>query len=417
MRVTSLKLANVRAIDAAEFRFRSGFNLIVGINGVGKSSVLDVLCLCLAAVVSKANATRVRAQPLGVNDIRVGTDALSSECHVTIGEREYSYVLHQPRERSIPQRQKVGLPREQVLQTPARAMFVGAPPEPAAGAESEGRPLAVLFSTGRAVPSERTRSKSAAAGGIAAALADAFANRELRLGELAAWMRVQKVLRTEHPSADSALLAMERAASSFLDGYRNLRADGNTGPRLLIDRQGATLPVRKLSDGERGLLALVLDLTRRLVQANPELSDPVSQAEAVVLIDEIDLHLHPTWQRNIVGKLTETFPRCQFIATTHSPQVIGEIPHDRIQMMSDGEVFSPQYSFGVDSNRVLDEIMGSSARTVSVAKLLEEISGEVDAQQYDSARAALALLVKRLGDEDPEVARIRTLLDFIEGEE
>ena len=417
MRVTSLKLANVRAIDAAEFRFRSGFNLIVGINGVGKSSVLDALCLCLAAVVSKANATRVRAQPLGANDIRIGTEALSSECRVTIEGREHTYLLHQPRERSIPQRQKVGLPREQVLRTPAKAMFVGVPPEPVMGAQPEGRPLAVLFSTGRAVPSERAPSKGATAGGTAAAFADAFADRALRLGELAAWMRVQNALRTERPSAGSALIAMERAASSFLDGYGSLRVDSNSRPRLFIDRQGARLPVRKLSDGERGLLALVLDLTRRLVQANPELNDPLSQAEAVVLIDEIDLHLHPTWQRNIVGKLTEMFPRCQFIATTHSPQVIGEVPHDHIHIMAEGEVYSPPYSLGVDSSRVLDEIMDAASRTSSVAKLLQEISEAVDAHRYESARDALALLVERLGEDDPEVTRTRTLLDFIEGED
>ena len=417
MRVTSLKLANVRAIDAAEFRFQSGFNLIVGINGVGKSSVLDALCLCLAAVVSKANGIRVRAQPLGANDIRVGTEALSSECHVTFGEREHRYLLHQPREESTPQRQKVGLPREQVLRTPAKAMFVGAPPEPVMGTEPEGRPLAVLFATGRAVPSERTPSKGATAGGITAAFADAFADRELRLGELAAWMRVQDALRTERPSAAGALVAMERAASLFLDGYRNLRVDSNAGNQLFIDRQGATLPVRKLSDGERGLLALVLDLTRRLVQANPELSDPVSQAEAVVLIDEIDLHLHPTWQRNIVRKLTETFPRCQFIASTHSPQVIGEIQHDRIHIMAGGEVYSPPYSFGVDSSRVLVEIMDAASRASSVAKLLQEIAEAVDTHRYKSARDSLALLVERLGEDDPEVTRIRTFLNFIGGEE
>ena len=121
------------------------------------------------------------------------------------------------------------------------------------------------------------------------------------------------------------LAACEESVRRFLPSYQNLRQEGDGRPQLLIDRNSTTIPVRHLSDGERGSLALVLDLTRRLAQANPGMDDPASEAEAVVLIDEIDLHLHPKWQRQIVRNLTVAFPRCQFIATTHSPQVIGEV--------------------------------------------------------------------------------------------
>ena len=136
-----------------------------------------------------------------------------------------------------------------------------------------------------------------------------------------------------------------------------------------------------------------------------------------MLIDEIDLHLHPKWQRQIVHNLTAVFPRCQFIATTHSPQVIGEVEHDRIQIIADGKVYSPSHSFGVDSSRVLEEIMDSNPRTTEVEVLLSEVSREVGKQRYEKAREQLAGLVERLGEGDPEVTRIRTLLDFMEGEE
>ena len=205
--------------------------------------------------------------------------------------------------------------------------------------------------------------------------------------------------------------------SRFLPEYAHLRVDSSGRPGLLIDRGRSTVSVRKMSDGERSNLMLVLDLTRRLVQANPEMSDPVAEAEAVVLIDEIDLHLHPKWQRQIVHKLTTTFPRCQFIATTHSPQVIGEVEHDRIQIIANGEVYSPTHSFGVDSSRVLEEIMDAHTRTADVGKLLTKVSREVGKQRYEKARGLLAQLVERLGENDPEVTRIRTLLDFMEGGE
>ena len=136
-----------------------------------------------------------------------------------------------------------------------------------------------------------------------------------------------------------------------------------------------------------------------------------------MLIDEIDLHLHPKWQRQIVHNLTTTFPRCQFIATTHSPQVIGEVKHDLIQIIADGEVYSPTHSFGVDSSRVLEEIMDAPPRTTEVEELLTKMSREVGKQRYGNARGLLIQLVARLGENDPEVTRIRTLLDFMEGEE
>ena len=303
------------------------------------------------------------------------------------------------------------------MDTPETAEYIGSSPSPASGDEPGGRPIAVLFSTNRAVPSDRAPGKYVATGGVAAAFADAFANRELRLGEFGAWLKVQHAMRTERPAVGRLLAACEEAVARFLPGYANLRPDRDGGSQLWIDRENTPIPVRQLSDGERAILALVLDLARRLSQANPRLEDPIAAAEAVVLIDEIELHLHPKWQRQIVHNLTATFPRCQFIATTHSPQVVGEVSHERIHIMADGQVYSPSHSFGVDSSRVLEEIMDADRRSEKVAHLLAELSQEIGAQRFDGARVLLARLVEHLGEADPEVTRLQTLLDFLEGKD
>lgn len=417
MRVTRLKLANLRAIDAAELRFKAGFNLIVGVNGVGKTSVLDALGVCLSAIVKQANHIRTQVRVFSIDDIRFGSEALSVECGVEVGVGQHSYLIFKPRSQSAPQKKKVGVPREQVLNTPEKAGFIGKPPLPITGKEAEGRPLAVLFSTNRAVPSEREPSKNVAAGGIAAAFADALSHRELRLGEVASWMRVQEALKSENMKAQGILDAFESVVTRFLPGYSNLRVDREDRPTLLIDRGTTTVAVRQLSDGERGTLALVLDLTRRLSQANPAMTDPAAKAEAIVLIDEVDLHLHPKWQRQVVRNLTAAFPRCQFIATTHSPQVIGEVEHDRIQIIAGGRVYSPLHSFGMDSSQVLEEVMDADPRTQAIKELLAQISAQIGQRQFASAHSALSTLVERLGEDDPEVTRLRTLLDFVEGKE
>ena len=418
MRVTRLSLANIRAIQAARFRFQSGFNLVVGVNGVGKTTVLDALAVCLSAFVRQANKLRRYGRHFDLLDIRMGASALDVVCDVEDGAENarYGYALHKSREIAVPRKKGAGMPRSQVHDTPEWAEFVAESPPTASGDAPGGRPLAILFSTSRAVPSERAPPKSSAAGGVKAAFSDALSNRRgLHLAEFEDWMRVQEALSSERPTTKHVLGAFDTAVTRFLPDYRNLRLGGESarGSFLLIDCGTGTLPVRQLSDGERGMLAMVLDLTRRLAQANPEMNDPAAEAEAVVLIDEIELHLHPGWQRWIVRNLTETFPNCQFIATTHSPQVIGEVEHDRIHIMADGEVYSPTYSFGVDSSRVLEEIMDTDPRTEKVKKLLSEISRTIGEERYDDARTLLTKLSDQLGNNDPEVTRIHTLLDFM----
>lgn len=423
MKLTRLALANVRAVEAAEFCFRSGFNLVAGVNGAGKTTVLDALAVCLSVIIVHANHQRRNVLSFRGDDVRVGAGALQVECGFEFAGETYVYTLHMPRKPAVLPKGMAELSRMETGRTPTPTPKIeqfhpGIPTEGSNGGPG-GRPMAVLFSTNRAAPSERAPAKGVAAGDMSAALSGALSNRRgLHLAEFEAWMRVQEALSAEQPAAKRVLAAFEIAVERFLPGYRNLRVGGESprGGILLVDHGDTTLPVRSLSDGERGLLAMVLDLTRRLAQANPETEDPAAEAEAVVLIDEIELHLHPEWQRRIVENLTETFPKCQFIATTHSPQVIGEVEHDRVHIMSEGEVYSPTHSFGVDSSRVLEEIMGTDPRTKKVKELLSEISGTVGDDRYDDAGALLTALAKHLGEDDPEVIRIQTLLDFMTGD-
>ena len=419
MRVTRLKLANVRAVEVAEFHFQPGFNLVAGVNGVGKTTVIDTLAVCFSAFVRHANRYPRYGRFFEADDIRVGVGALQAECDIKCVGEMHGYLLHRFRDHNPPHgATEWSRENEKTYISLANEEFYGGVPTDGTGGKPEGQVLAVLFSTNRSVASDRTSRRGATTDGIATAFADALSTRPLRLGEFAAWMRAQQALSSERPAAKRLLAAFDKAVTRFLPGYRNLRpAEDDSSHSLLIDRGATPVPVRNLSDGERGMLAMVLDLTRRLAQANPKMRDPAAEAEAVVLIDEIELHLHPGWQRRIVGNLTETFPRCQFIATTHSPQVIGEVKSDHIHIIVNGEVYSPTHSFGVDSSRVLEEIMDTRPRAAEVEELLTKVSREVGKQRYQIARGLLAQLVNRLGENDPEVTRISTLLDFMEGDE
>lgn len=417
MRVTSLKLANVRAIETAEFQFGSGFHLIVGVNGVGKTSMLDALCVCLSAFMKRANKLSTRRISFRSDDIRDGAKALTIECRGRIRSSEYRYLVHMPRDSSTPREKKTGMPREQVHATPEKASFLGTAPVPVAGGEPDGRPLAVLFSTNRAGRFGPKRSRQGAAGGTVAAFADVFKHRELLLREIVDWLRVQEALRTEHESACRVLDAVDQAVVRFLPGYSNLRIEPTVRPQLLIDRGRSTVAVRQMSDGERGTLALVLDLTRRLAQANPEMADPALEAEAVVLIDELELHLHPVWQRQIVRKLSMTFPRCQFIATSHSPQVVASVSPEQVHLLTDAGVIRPDRSRGMDSNWILRHLMQADDRPEDAKVILESVERLVAEGEFAHARDEISR-AKQDGFDLPEwsvvearIARIEVLAE------
>jgi predicted ATP-binding protein involved in virulence len=94
--------------------------------------------------------------------------------------------------------------------------------------------------------------------------------------------------------------------------------------RFLIKHDSEVMNIEQMSDGYKTLLGVVIDLSSRLAMANPHLEDPLS-AEAIVMIDEVDLHLHPSWQQRVMGDLLNTFKNTQFIVTTHSPYIVESI--------------------------------------------------------------------------------------------
>ena len=168
-------------------------------------------------------------------------------------------------------------------------------------------PLAVYYTTDRAgyrrpqkIPTEVPR-------GQAAAYSGALFNRTVNFRDFITRYRsavtVERTERADNPNylGNRAVVAISRALTTFLGGFRNLRVQEEP-LRLLVDKDGVTLDLSQLSDGERSFLALICDLGRRLALANPLLDKPLHGA-GVVLIDELELHLHPKWQREVSEKL------------------------------------------------------------------------------------------------------------------
>jgi len=394
MKIQKLTLTNVRAFKQAEFEFRPGMNLLVGLNGLGKTTVLDALRIMLSQVLPHANKIRGDSLNFDSDDIRVSADALSAELKCEVPGADITYTAHKPRAHYIPK--QGGNVRDTVTETPKRNTLVAYNKngQEIYRLETE-KQLAVFFSTRRALASDAQPSKRKSGGDFETALAEALSSRELRLTELAFWMEAQRQLGKEQPSRLKHLASIQRAAKQFLPECKNLRSEITPRPRLLVEKEKLTLDVRQLSDGERGILALVLDLAKRLSQLNSAVADPVAKGEAVVLIDELDLHLHPQWQRTIVGRLTETFPKCQFIATTHSPQIVAAVEPEQVLLVTKDGITRPDRSLGMDTNWILRHLMEDEERPATSGRAIREVEALIRKGDFRKARKQIAIYRKR----------------------
>lgn len=185
---------------------------------------------------------------------------------------------------------------------------------------------------------------------------------------------------------------------------------------VLTHPQHGTLPLERLSDGLRNMVAMVADLAYRCVKLNPHLgAEATIKTHGIVMIDEVDMFLHPSWQQSVLGSLQEAFPKIQFIVTTHSPQVLSTVPKECIRVLgtnAEGENIAAMPladSYGEPSNDVLQAIMQVDPQPpVPEKRLLDELTSLVDQGEYLSSRATelLANLKQKLSNQHPQILKI-----------
>jgi predicted ATP-binding protein involved in virulence len=210
------------------------------------------------------------------------------------------------------------------------------------------------------------------------------------------------------PELEAMRKAIERAVPEFSNPRSKLRP-----LRLVIDwkhdNKGQSLRIDQLSDGYRTTLAMVMDIASRMAEANPK-EDDILGTEGIVLIDEVDLHLHPSWQQRILDNLLNTFPNIQFIVTTHSPQVLSTVKREQIRILyqSGGEI-PKATTYGEPIYDVLQAVMAVDPQPpVPEKKELERLTELVDQGLYDTAEteALFEELRQKLNPHHPQLKRI-----------
>jgi hypothetical protein len=254
MIVTRLKLTNVRGVEDAEFAFKEGLNLIVGVNGVGKTTALDVLRICFSRVLPGLTPSRAKAMSFERSDIRLGFPFLNAVAHFEVGQQEYLFERREWRETvAADDEENLAKLRREIIETerlrerPRKLLRELATPQSLVDSDfyspdkaalrsalsKAGLPLAVFYSTNRSVITA-TQSKGKSVGGQATAYAESLLPRSWNIAQFADWIRAQEAMAEERENAGRHVAAMKAAATRFLPDCTDLSAGKKKGDSLTV---------------------------------------------------------------------------------------------------------------------------------------------------------------------------------------
>ena len=228
--------------------------------------------------------------------------------------------------------------------------------------------------------------------------------------ELEAFQREEKI---EEYEAFKKIVAVFMQQISNLDTLPVLRYSRQLGDMVYRERD-CEMPVSSLSAGYQSLLWMVMNLAHRLALLNPNHADTLQKTEGIVLIDEIDMHLHPKWQWNVVSALESMFPNIQFIMATHSPIVISSCKNSTlIQVDENQSIRYLENAYGYSVKDVLELRQGSGEKPRKIERLIDQFEKAVNREDYTAAKKVIEMMRSELGEDHAEVQNAEGELEMI----
>lgn len=419
MRIHEIRLRNFRAFEDLTLHLEPQLTVLIGRNGAGKTTVLEGLAVALGAWLSGFKAIH-EDHPIPRSAAHLHTRELSGipsveasfpvrvEAKGTVRAVELSWVREL---RSADGRTTSGEAYD--IRDLAGVVEVAE----LSGSAPSALPVLAYYGTGRLWLHKRDRkgdksNLTSRLQGYRAALEAASDQKAFE-----AWMawreedRLQRLARADEEGRPVAevrspeLEAVSAAACGCLEGAKRIYYSANYQELRVDFEQGPSIPFHDLSDGQRTLIAVAADIAWRATQLNPHLgAEAPTKAEGVVLIDEVDLHLHPAWQRRVLGDLTRIFPGIQFVVTTHSPQVMSTAPPGSVRLIDSAhQVHRVERTTGKDTNSLLEDILGVPARPREWQDKLDELARRIDDGELAEAKVLLAELAASLGEDDTQI--------------
>ena len=408
MRLESIKLAGFRGISKLKLEFPEQINVLAGVNGSGKSAVLDCTAIMLSRLIGRIRSSSGTGRYFVDSDI--SNERSETQNRVAIHFQGQS--VHWSVTKTRKGRRKQTITRLDVMKKHIERFRSKLDED-----EHSTLPVAVYYPVNRAVLDIPLRIRTRHRFDRLAAYDQALSGEGRSFRVFFEWFREREDLENEYriddpDFRDPQLRAVRMAITKLLPGFRKLKVR-RSPLRMVVKKGRKELVINQLSDGEKCTLAMAGDLARRMAIANPAMEDPLG-TEAVVLIDEIDLHLHPGWQRRIVSALAETFTNAQFLLSTHSPAILSQLKSDSIWIMGKTEsgvvANRPEDAYGQTVNRILEDVMGVPARPGEVEDELGRLYVAIEEKDMEKAKCLLGCLQERIGT-DPDLVRASVLID------
>lgn len=418
MRLQKLYLKNFRGIPEMDLNLDGKSSVFFGINGVGKSSIIMAINALFATIINKIASNQFKQyQPLTVNDIMVGTpEALLYGLFQFDDGIDMRYGFRYVRNKNTATKRGKRADLD-VFHEHFDSSYL------ADDASGNPMPIFVSYGVNRAAVDIPVRIKTKHEFGRLSAYENAVAGTKTDFRTFFEWFRNQedienaeKVERADLSYRDTALEAVRKAITGMLPELSDIKIK-RSPLRMSATKNGKNLRMEQFSDGEKCVLAMLGDLARRLAIANPEAADPLT-CGGIVLIDEIELHMHPAWQRKIMPTLQNIFPNIQFIVTTHSPQVLGELNADfnlfRIEQLITEEranIVATSMEPGLyDSNLVLADLMGTTHVSEEVSRLEALLTTALQERATKEAQFIISKLSELTNGTDPMITQAKIML-------
>ena len=412
MRIKKLEMKNFRGFEELTVQFpEKGSAVFVGVNGAGKTSVLECILSQIKRISTSKNSRL--GSTLVATDIRIGT--FLSNVKLSLEFDGNIYILKGDYKKKIETKSEEWRNIESAyidLSERIRAKM--------SSNSLANIPLFSFYPTNRIVENDPSlKIKDLSRENQLDALSDAF--REIiDFNDFFEWFRNTEDLENEirlqeNPNHRNRGLEMVRnAIKIFLPNISNFRIKRKGVLEFIIEKENKVLVFGNLSHGEKAMFAMIGDIARRLSIANPSLANPL-EGEGVILIDEIELHLHPKWQRTIVPRLEKTFPNIQFILTTHSPQVLSSMKRENVFILENFKlVQNTPHTFGKDSNSILYDLFGVSERPDEVKKEFKKLYRLIDdVSKVEEAKEEYKRMKNKYGEFDAEIVRAGIHFDFL----
>lgn len=323
MKIDKISYMNFRGLSNMSLELGGRSIVLYGINGSGKTSILRGISLLFAQILNKVVENQFKQEiALSDDDITYKNTEMTLSGNLIFKDQEI-HSLGLRYEKSPGKKKTVNKKEFSDLMTSFSDLYL---------AENNALPVFAHYGVNRAVLDVPLSIRTKHEFGELAAYQNAIGS-STDFRTFFEWFRNQEDIENERKISDSdlsyedpSLGAVRKAICSMLPGLSDIKI--NRKPlRMCATKNGKRLNIEQLSDGEKCALAMLGDLARRLSIANPDSDDPLS-GYGIVLIDEVELHMHPSWQRKIIPTLRSTFPNIQFIITTHSPLALSELPDD-----------------------------------------------------------------------------------------